>query len=304
VSTRFRAILALAAVVGLVGYLASGWIVVAPGEVAVVRRLGRALPVALPPGPHLGWPVGFDQVTRVRTDEVRRLTVGLAGTPGATDEPDSGEFLTGDLNLLRAQATVQYRVADPVAFALRTGAVEPLLSRLAEASLARALARRGIDTTLRDGRAAAAQDAQAEIDRAARRYGLGVAVLGVSLTDARPPSEVAPDFAAAQSARSEHDRRLNEAKTRAATTVTEARSQARTRLEQARARADRTITLARARAGRFLALLTEAAKARPLTARRLYLETLRDLLPKVRRKIVLTPDDPLDLSVFGANTSR
>ena len=51
-----------------------------------------------------------------------------------------------------------------------------------------------------------------------------MAILGVSLTDARPPAEVAPDFAAAQSARSEHDRRINEARTYAATTVTEADS--------------------------------------------------------------------------------
>ena len=59
------------------------------------------------------------------------------------------------------------------------------------------------------------------------------------------------------------------------------------------------MTLARSRAGRFLALLAEAEKARGLTVRRLYLDTVRDLLPKVRRKLVLTPDEPIDLSILG-----
>src|SRR5262249_57024473 len=88
-------------------YLASGWVAVAPGEAAVVRRLGRVLPSPWGPGLHLGWPLGGDRVGRVRTEEVRRLTVGLAGAPGAGSEPGAGEFLTGDLNLLRSEATVQ-----------------------------------------------------------------------------------------------------------------------------------------------------------------------------------------------------
>jgi membrane protease subunit HflK len=289
----------LLGVAGL-GYLSTGWTVVAPGEAVVVRRLGRVLPRPWGPGVHFGGPVGIDRVTRVRTDEVRRLTVGLAGTPGARDEPGAGEFLTGDLNLLRAEATVQYRVADPVKFTLCAEGVEPLLRRLAEASLSRALARQGVDATLREGRAAAAREAEAALALGAGRYGLGVSVLGFSLTDARPPSEVAADFAAAQSARSDHDRRVNEANTYAASTVTQARALAGARLEQARARADRSLALARSRAGRFVALLAEADKSRALTVRRLYLDTLRELLPRVRRKLVLTPDEPLDLSILGS----
>jgi membrane protease subunit HflK len=290
----------LVLVVAGLAYLSTGWAVVPPGEAVVVRRLGRVLPQPWGPGLHLGGPIGVDRRTRVRTDEVRRLTVGLAGTPGADDDPGAGEFLTGDLNLLRAEATVQYRVADPVAFALNAAGVEPVLKRLAETGLGRALARQGVDATLRDGRAEAAREAGRDVSRGAARYGLGVEILGVSLTDARPPSEVAPDFAAAQGAGSDRDRRVNEAKTYAASTVTAARAGARARLERARAAADRTLAVARGRADRFLALLAEAEKSRALTVRRLYLDALRDLLPRVRRKLVLTPDEPLDLSILGS----
>jgi len=277
---------------GLVGYLSTGLVVVPPGEAVVVRRLGRALERPWGPGLHLGWPRGFDRLTRLRTDEVRRLTVGRAGTPGPGEDPGSGEFLTGDANFLRAEAT---------AFAVRAEAVEPVLTRLAEASLSRALAGRSIDATLRDGRADAAREAEAALARGAARYGLGVAILGVSLTDARPPGEVAPDFAAAQAARSDRDRRLNEAETYARTSETRARSEARARLERARSRADRAVTMAESRAGRFLSLQAEATDARPLTVQRLFLETLREILPRVGRKVVLTPDEPLDLSILGGN---
>ena len=280
-------------------YLATGWTNVAPGEEGVVRRLGRVITPVWGPGPHLGWPYGLDRIHRVRLDEVRRLDVGLSETSNADSEPGAGEFLTGDLNLLRAKATLQYRVADPVAYLSHTKDVEPLLKRLAEASLARALAGSGIDASLGEGRSSVAIVASRDLEATARRYGLGISVLSISLTDARPPVEVAPAFAAAQSARSEHDRRVNEAKSYAATTVTKAEAAAGAKLETAHARSERVIAIARSKAARFLSLLAEVEKSRGMTIRRLYLDALKEMLPRVRRKLVLTPEEPVDLSILG-----
>lgn len=296
-----RALALLLSALALAAYLSTGVRTVAPGEVVVVRRLGQALARPLAPGLHWGWPAGIDRLTRVRIDEVRRLEIGLDRVPGPTDDPGAGEFLTGDLNLVRAKAVVQYRVSDPTAFVLRTRDRDGLFPRLAEASLTSAIARRKIDDVLRESRAQVAHDAQTELDRRVASYGLGIAILGVSLTDARPPTEVQPDFAAAQSAQSEHDRRITEAKTYAQTARHSARAAARGKLDRARAQADRAIALARSRAGRFLAMLGESERARALTVSRLYLESLRDLLPRVQRKIVVAPEEPVDLTIFGAD---
>jgi len=95
---------------------------------------------------------------------------------------------------------------------LRSEQVEPLLTMAAEASVSRALAARGVDAVLRSDRQAIARDVEHDLQTAADRYPLGVTILGVSLTDARPPTEVEADFAAAQSAESQRDRRINEAK--------------------------------------------------------------------------------------------
>ena len=279
---------------------ATGLVSVAPGESAVVRRLGRLLPNPYGPGLHLGLPLGLDRVDRVETGRVRRVEVGLAEAAGPGDEPGAGEYLTGDLNLIHARAVVQYRVADPARFVLAADDREATLRRLAEACLgARSLAGRGIDGALRDGRAAIAVDARDELDRAARGYGLGLDVLGVSLTDARPPVEVQPDFAAAQSARSDLDRKRNEAKARAEGVLIAARAKARATEELARAGADRAVATAKGRADRFVALLTEAERSRRLTVRRLYLDAVRDGFARARRKVLLTPDEPIDMSLFG-----
>jgi membrane protease subunit HflK len=285
----------------LLAFVASGWTTVGPGEVVVVRRLGRVLPDLWAPGSHWGWPLGIDRATRLRLDEVRRLEFGRIEPAGPRDEPGEGEFLTGDRNLVRARGVVQYRVTDPVAFLLRSSDVERLLASATEASLARALASRGVDAPLRSGRPEVARNVQEGLTRSIETLELGVTILGVNLTDARPPVEVEPAFVEAQSAQSERDRRIDEAKAIGGILRPAAQASAQASTDEARARADRSVAMARGQAERFLALLAEADRSRSLTVLRLYRDALRDLLPKVRRKVLMTPDEPVDLGLFGTN---
>lgn len=293
-----RIVSILTAVALALVYSATGWIAVAPGQAVVVRRWGRTLPKPWLQGPHWGFPLGLEKRTRIRIDEVRRLEIGVGG-PAVDDE-----FLTGDLNLIRVRAAVQYRVSDPVAFVSKAANAEELLSLWAESSLSRALSRRGIDSILREGRAEAVRETELELARRVSGAGLGISILSVSLTEARPPDEVAADFASAQRAASDRERRINEAKSQAATTLTAAAAQADSRREQARAQADRAVLTAKARAERFDILLVEAGRDRRATLNRIRLETLREVLSKVRRKIWLSADEPVDLSIFQQRTEK
>jgi membrane protease subunit HflK len=267
---------------------------VGPGEVVVVRRLGRLLPAAWGPGLHVGWPFGLETRTAVRTGEIRRLSLGDDRGRDA-----DAEFWTADLNLVRLRAALQYRVADPAAFLLRVADAEQALRRAFEAALAVALARRPVDDVVRGRRAEAARMAADRLARDAERLGLGVAVLDVSLTDVRPPDEVAADFAAAQASRSARDRRLQEAATEASRIAADTDARAASLREQAAADAHRARTESRAAAARFEALLS-AARAHPeLTRRRLYLERMAHLLGRVGRKVLLETGEPIDLGVIG-----
>ena len=279
--------------------VATGWCLVAPGEVAVVRRFGRAVNPPWGPGLHWRLPLGIDRIDRVRSDAVRQVTIGLAGAADSNLEPSAGEVMTGDLNLLRFQATVQYRIARPVDYVVRVDQVELLLTMSAEASVSRALAVRGVDAILRSDRQAIAGEVERDLQHAADRYQSGVAILGVSLTDAQPPTEVEADFAAAQSAESERDRRVNEAKSYGVTIATASRAAAQAKIESAHGSAQRTTLMAQAEAQRFLALLPETQRSRSLTIRRLYIESIQALLDGVKRKLVLPPGGDLDLTVLG-----
>jgi modulator of FtsH protease HflK len=291
-------------VIGVAAVLvaATGFCMVAPGETVVVRRLGRLVEPSWGAGLHWRFPPGIDRLDRVRSDAVRQLTIGPTRENGinADAEPSAGEVMTGDLNLLRIQVTVQSRVAQPVDFVLRGEDVEPLLLRTAESSVSRALAVRGVDAVLRSERQAIALDIERSFQEISDHYELGVTVLGASVTDARPPSEVEADFAAAQSAESQRDRRINEGNSYNETTTALAQSKAKAILEGAQGSAERRVLTARAQADRFNVLLAEAERSRSLTMRRLYIETLQVLLACVKNKLILPPGDAIDLTVLGA----
>ncbi|WP_152050033.1 protease modulator HflK [Tautonia marina] len=296
--TRIATTMGLTSLVVLI-VLATGLVAVEPGESVVVRRFGRVIDRPMGAGLHWVAPLGIDRIDRVRTDEVRRLRLGLAGIPGAAEAPGAGEFLSGDQNVLQAEVVVQYRVADPVAFVVGVDRREEVLAALGEASLSRALARRGIDDAMGGDRLAVAVEVAETLQDDSERLGLGLAILGVNLTEVRPPEEVRPDFAATQAARSEVDTRLREAQGLADRLLAASASEVGAILDRAHAAAERSVILARSRADRFRSLATEVNRARPMTVQRIYLDTIRTQWPRVGRTVVLAPDEPLDLSILG-----
>jgi modulator of FtsH protease HflK len=297
--TRSLVILLVGATALAIWLAAAGWCVVAPGEVVVVRRFGRVVDPPWGPGLHWHYPAGIDRLDRIRTDAVRRLTIGLVGPASVDQEPSAGEMLTGDLNFLRSEATLQYRVSSPIDHALASDRLEELMVRAGEAGLVRSLSRRGVDAALRSDRRQIAQEVRDDLQSVADRLRLGVLILGVSLTDARPPAEVAADFAEAQAAESRRDDRINVARTYEAVQLATASSRGEAVREAARADAGRNLLTARSEADRFLALLVEVRRSRDLTLRRLYIETVQSLLERVRRKLVLPPGDSVDLTILG-----
>src|SRR5262245_52723137 len=108
-----RRLLGLVALISCMAAVAAGMRVVRPGEYMVVRRFGRFLEPGWKPGLHFGLPMGLDRFNRVRLDEVRHQIVGSSEESEGVLDPSATEFLTGDLNLVRLQAVVQYRVDHP-----------------------------------------------------------------------------------------------------------------------------------------------------------------------------------------------
>ncbi len=191
--------LGLMLVLGIIGYTATGLAVIQQDELGVVRRFGAVRAEPWQPGLHWGLPWGLDRLDRVKIGQTRTLTVGAPAPDAAplsrTADPSTDDRLTGDLNLVSAQATLQYRVSDPVAFLFASGSVETALSATVEAALTRVLASRGVDDALTTGRAEIADRMASTIQEQADRQNLGISVRAVRLGRVAPPTPVAPAFA-------------------------------------------------------------------------------------------------------------
>jgi membrane protease subunit HflK len=295
--------LALAATLATLAYLATGLAVIQQDEVGVVRRFGAVLRDAWEPGLHWGLPWPCDRLDRVKPGQTRNLAVGARDVQAAplsqAPDPSRDDFLTGDLNLATVQATVQYRVVDPVKYLFTSRGVDESLTATAESALTRSLAGRSIDDVLTTGRSEVAESVHRAIQARVDFEGRGVSIRAVRLGRVAPPVQVAPAFADAARARSD----LRQAVTRAEEYTDRARAdasgQAREVADRAAARHDRTIQLARGESDRFSKVLAESRKDLPATRRRLYLDALATLLPRFARKLIVAPGQDLDLSVIA-----
>jgi membrane protease subunit HflK len=297
-----RRLLATLLVLGLLTYLATGLTVVQQDEIGVVRRFGAVLHEAWGPGLHWGLPWGLDLVDRIKPGQTRTLTVGARDPQSAplaqAPNPETDDFLTGDLNVVTAQAIVQYRVLEPVAFLFGVRSVDVTLAAVAESALTRALAGRSIDDVLTTGRAQIAERMVRAIQEQADLQGLGVSIRAVRLGRVAPPVPVAPAFADAARARSDRRQAVTRAEEYRDRAQADARSQAREIADRAAGQFDRVVQGARGDADRFTKVLAESRKDLTATRRRLYLEALAELLPRFARKVVVAPGHDLDISLF------
>ncbi|RUL86191.1 FtsH protease activity modulator HflK [Tautonia sociabilis] len=290
-------------VVALSAFAVSGVRVIRQDEVGVVRRFGAVRPELWGPGLHWGLPWGMDRVDRLQPGKTRSLTIGDDGQTAAPlsrrPDPEADDVLTGDLNLVTAQVTLQYRVSDPTRFLFASTSIEDALSRATEAALTRAVASRRVDDVLTTGRAEVADAMAALIQSTADRQGLGVSIRAVRLGRVAPPVPVADAFADAARARSDRRQAVSEAEAYRDRTLADARGRSREIADAASAAHDRAVQLARGEADRFSSVLTEAARSPDASRRRLYLEAIAELLPRVDRTVVVDPGEAVDLGLFA-----
>lgn len=287
----------------LVGYAATGLTIVRQDEVGVVRRCGAVLAEPWGPGLHWGFPWGIDRIDRVKTGQTRVLTIGARDNEGvpltAAPNPETDDFLTGDLNVVTARAIVQYRVSDPVKYLFTARSCEPILKAAAESALTRALTASGVDDVLTTGRGEIAEGTRRAIQELADGHGLGVSIRAVRLGRVAPPTPVAPAFADAARARSDRRQMITRAEEYRDRAQADARGRAREIADRAAGRYDSLVQNARGEADRFTLVLAESKKNADATRRRLYLETLAELFPRFRRKVIVAPGEELDLGLFS-----
>jgi membrane protease subunit HflK len=270
-------------------YLATGFYAVAPNERAVVRRCGQPLDELSMPGLHFGFPYGIDRVTRLKVLQRKRVGVGIGlaeRSQGRAAQPLETERLTGDRNLIRVSAIVQYRIADPKAYLFHAADVPALVSDVAASAVTSVVTSPGVDDVLTVQRLAIQNEVKQATQVLLDRYRAGVEVTSVSLEEVAAPDEVRRAFHDVTAAREDMQRTVNEAQGYANRLTPQARGEARRIRLEAEAYRDAVVQKAEGDAESFAAVAAEVSGNRPLTVKRLILETMEKVLPRLK-KIVL-----------------
>lgn len=280
-------------------YAATGVYFVQPDEQVVVRRFGRISAEPREPGPHFGLPWGLDRIDRVKTREVKQVTIGPVSLAGEAVGSSVGQWLTGDRNLVRVRATIHYTIQDPATYLFHATAVDSLIATAGQAAMSAVLAEQPVDRILTLGkRELGVVIGERLRDLVEGHYQLGVAIQSVDIGGVEPPPEVAEAFDNVINALRQREREINLAQGYADRTLAQAQADKQRVLDEAHAEHDRRLRDAQGEAARFEKLLAEYERSPALTARRLYLETMADVLPKLRAKLIVDSNSPLDLSII------
>jgi membrane protease subunit HflK len=277
---------AVAVVAGLI-WLATGFYVVGPGEQGVVRRFGEEVG-RTSPGLRYHLPVPIERVEVVNLAVVRRVEVGFRSDPRYRAVPQESLMLTGDENIVDAQAIVQYRVKDPGRYLFRVRDPDQALRDATEVALRSVVGRTTIDDAMTVGRVRVQDSAREFLQQLLDTYGSGLMVTELKLQVVDPPEQVKDAFHEVVRAREDRERLINVALGYREDVMPKARGQAEQIVRAAEAYKAQRVIRAEGDAAKFVTVLKEYARAQEVTEQRLYLETLQRVLPKAQ-KIVISP---------------
>jgi membrane protease subunit HflK len=274
-------------------------------EVAVVQRFGRYVRQESP-GLHFRLPLGLETVRKVKVQRVWKAEFGFrTEEPGIRTRfspqgfPEEALMLTGDLNVGDVKWIVQYRIADPVQYLFGNRDAERTLRDVAQIVMRTVVGDHTVTEVLTERRTEIAHAVQRKMQDLLQLYTTGLRVDTVNLQNVTPPSDaVKRAFNEVNEAQQEKERKINEALQAYNQEIPNARGEAERRLAQAAGYAIQRVNTAKGDAGRFTALLAEYQKAPGVTRRRLYLETMRDILPTVQQVFIFDSHQPASLLPF------
>ncbi len=283
----------LLALVLLAG-LWSSFFTVAPEEVGVVLTLGKYSHEA---GPGLRFKLPYPMQTVIKVPVQRQLkeefgfrTRTAAVRSTFTSSKSEAQMLTGDLNVVIVEWTTQFRVADPYKFLFRVRNLRETFRDMNQAVMRAVVGDRSVTEVLTIGRQEIASEVEVRLQELCNQYETGLKIEQVVLQDVNPPDEVKPSFNEVNQAQQQRERMINEARTAFNRVIPKARGEALQAIQEAEGYATDRVNRAKGDAARFQALLEAYHKAPAVTRRRIYLETLQEILGSVKRTLVLDKD--------------
>jgi membrane protease subunit HflK len=289
----------IAGILFVVAALWSSIFQISTEEVGVITRFGKYVR-QVESGLNLKIPFA-EEVYKVPVERQQKLEFGFRTTQAGVNTQysqsirtreeslsteDESLMLTGDLNLAEVQWVVQYRIDNAYNNLFKVRNPESTLRTLSEAAMRQIVGDRTVNEVLTVGRTEIANNLQQLIQQICREYSLGLKIEQVVLQDVNPPEPVKAAFNAVNEAQQEKETLINQAKSEYNKVIPKARGQAEETIQQAEGYAAERVNNADGEAARFTALYNEFIKAPEVTKRRIYLETMSTVMPKIGNVVI------------------
>lgn len=291
-----RKLIGLLVLAALALWLASGIYRVEPEEQGVVLRFGQYNRTTEPGlRYHLPSPIETvftPPVTRVQRIEIGYRTFSLNSSAGREQSvPEEGLMLTGDENIIDITFNVQWKIKDAKNFLFNLRNPEMTVKDVAESVMREVIGTRPLTNALTGGKQDIEDANKALLQKTLDSYKAGIQIDRVTLLRADPPSAVIESFRDVQAAKADQERAINEAQAYANEILPRARGEAERILQEAEAYRSEVTNRAEGDASRFIAVYNEYRESKDITRKRLYLETLENIM-RGMDKVILSKEAP------------
>lgn len=280
-------------VVAAVALVWSTWFTIEPEEAGLVLRFGK-FTRQVSPGLNLKLPFPIETVVKVPVERQLKEEFGFrTETADVRTEYSEEEFegesgmLTGDLNVAVVEWTAQYRIRDPYRYIFKVRNVQKTFRDMNETVMREVIGDRSVNEVLTVGRQEIASEAERRLQVLCDQYDTGIKVEQIVLQDVNPPDPVKPSFNEVNQSQQEREKMINQARADYNQVVPRAKGEALQAIEQAQGFAADRVNRARGDAELFIQVHAAYARAPEVTRRRMYLETLGTIYPKVKRKVIV-----------------
>ncbi len=264
-----------------------------PEEIGVILRFGKFVRTS-DPGLHFKAPLGIEKLIKVPVQRQLKMEFGFRTTrPGirteyrvTTESIREAVMLTGDLNVAVVEWIVQYKIKDPYKYLFKIRDAETTFRYMNEAVVRKVVGDNSVDEVITVGRARIANEAKEELQKLCDLYEIGIEVNQLIFQDVNPPDQVKPSFNEVNESLQEKERKINEAWSEYNELIPRSRGEAEQMISAAEGYAMERVNNSKGDANRFIAIYREYARAPLVTRKRLYLETINVILPKIGKKII------------------
>lgn len=283
-------------IIAIAVFIITGLYTVNPEEVGVIQRFGKYLKTT-DPGLHFKIPFGIDKLTKVPIKQIKKeefgfrtIQAGVKSKFSSRDYSEESLMLTGDTNIADVEWIVQYRIKNPYNYLFVIRNIRSTLRSVSEFVVRQIVGDRSVDEVIILDREEIAFQSIDMMQKVLDEYEAGIEIITIKLQNVNPPDKVKPAFNEVNSAKQEKEKITNDAWQKYNQVIPEAKGKAKRTIEEAEGYAVNRVNRAQGDARKFIEVWNNYRTAKSVTKKRMYLETLQEVLPKVE-KVYLVDED-------------